>query len=184
MIRMVVQNAGCFQGVIEFEKNSLSPLSKRLFTFSAIYTATKELLKDIERSSLEQSSKMVIDFWEQVAKQLPEWSRVQKNDLLASEVRTDYVHTHGIFLTSIARVGNYLLNHKKVSWKKILEKIKNIDWRRSNPDWEGRCMIGGGRISKARINVVLTANYIKKKLSLTLDPQEENEERQFKERKI
>ena len=44
-------------------------------------------------------------------------------------------------------------------------------------------MIGGGRISKARINVVLTANYIKKKLSLTLDAQEENEERQFKERK-
>ena len=63
-----------------------------------------------------------------------------------------------------------------------MEEIRNIDWKRSNPDWEGRCMIGGGRISKARINVVLTANYIKQKLALTLDAQEEAEERQFEER--
>ena len=70
-------------------------------------------LVDIKKTSLEETSNIAIDFWEQVAKQLPEWSRVQKNDLLASEVRTDYIHSHGIFLTSIARVGNYLLNHKK-----------------------------------------------------------------------
>ena len=182
MIRTVVNKARCFNGVVEFEKNSLSPKSKRLFTFSAIYTATKELLLDVNNDSIVENSNLAIKFWENIAKHLPQWSMAQKGEILANELRVDYIHTHGIFLTSMARVGNYLIHHKKVSWEKILNGMTDIDWSRSNHDWEGRAMIGGGRISKARINVILTANYIKNKLELPLDPHEENEERLFKER--
>ncbi len=182
MIRKIINSTRCFNGVIEFEKNSLSPLSKRLFTFSAIYTATKELFSEFNHSSIEKSASLAAEFWQEVSLQLPEWGKVQKGDLLASEVRQDFIHTHGIFLTSIAHVGNYLLRHKKVSWKKLLSQLGKIDWRRNNSNWEGRCMIGGGRISKARINVILTSNYIKNKLGISLEPDEELEEQKFNER--
>ena len=43
-------------------------------------------------------------------------------------------------------------------------------------------MIGGGRISKARINVILTSNYIKNKLNISLEPDEDLEEQKFNER--
>ena len=58
------------------------------------------------------------------------------------------------------------------SWK------KPIDWYKTNEDWEGRAMIAG-RMSKARRNVILTSNYIKKALNLNLSDDEQALEDEF-----
>jgi DNA sulfur modification protein DndB len=63
-----------------------------------------------------------------------------------------------------------LLRQHPNGWSSRLQVLKDIDWSRSNPIWEGRAMIGG-QMSKARQNVRLMANLLKKimGLSLTLD---------------
>ncbi|MFB4293445.1 DNA sulfur modification protein DndB [Nonomuraea sp. ATR24] len=45
-------------------------------------------------------------------------------------------------------------------WKPRLAPLHNVDWSRTNPDWEGSAIIGG-HVSKNHQNVVLTVNYLR-----------------------
>src|SRR5947209_14002116 len=131
------------------EKSNLSLRSRKLFTLSAIYSATTALLSSLSDSLDGKCADVAISFWEEVAKQFPQWHQVREGKLVASEVRADYIHSHGIALQAIGRVGNVLLRESPKVWKRSLKHLSVIDWLRSNAKlWEGRALIGG-RISKA-----------------------------------
>ena len=85
------------------------------------------------------------------------------------------MHTHAISLQSFGIIGSQLLKNNKQGWKKIISKLKEIDWRRSNAEaWEGRTLIGG-RIAKTTTSIILTVNYIKQFLGLELTEEEQQE---------
>lgn len=167
-----------FKDVVEVERSSLSPRSKKLFTLSSIYSATQELLGDIDED-IKKLLDIALSYWEEVAKQLPEWTKVCEGEMTSSEVRREFIHSHGIALQALGRVGNALLKENSIDWKKQLKKLKSIDWSRSNAKlWEGRAMIGG-RVSKASHNIILTTNVLKKKLALELTDNERQTESLF-----
>lgn len=172
LAKLVVAKSPVFRDVVEMERTTLAPRSRRLFTLSAIYTATAALLLNLEVEGAEPRAAVAAEFWEKVGAQLPEWSLVQQGRLTAGEVREDFIHSHGVVLQAIGRVGNSLLHHRSRDWKKVIGKLNSIDWRRGNAAlWEGRAMIGG-RVSKAQQNVLLTTNVIKKHLGLNLSADE------------
>jgi DNA sulfur modification protein DndB len=178
VVKEVVLTTPCFDGCVEMERSTLAARSRKLFTLSAIYTATITLLKDVQGSH-EDLVKQTVEFWEHVARQLPEWKRVQSQKMTSAEVRQAFIHSHGIALHALARVGNQLLTQQKRGWKKTLNGIKTINWKRSNARlWEGRAMTGG-RVSKAGQNVMLTTNAIKKHLGLRLTADETRVERLY-----
>lgn len=176
LAKMVVATAPVFRDVVEMERTTLSPRSRRLFTLSAIYTATAALLSNVVLQEVEERVALVSEFWESVGKQMPQWALVQQGKLTAGEVREDFLHSHGVVLQALGRVGNSLLHHQCKDWKKELRKLSQIDWRRGNAGlWEGRAMIGG-RVSKAQQNVLLTTNAIKQHLGLNLTAEESRAE--------
>jgi DNA sulfur modification protein DndB len=165
-----------FRDVVELEKTTLSPRSRRLFTLSAIYHATAELLNGLEIEDSMEEAQLALTFWEEVAKHMQEWQRVRRGEATAGEIRTDFIHTHGVVLQALARVGNVLLQSNPKNWQEKLKKISTMDWRRSNSIlWEGRALLGG-RVSKSQQNVILTANAIKAHLKLPLTPEEQRVE--------
>lgn len=172
LAKLVVGRAPAFRDVVEMERTTLAPRSRRLFTLSAIYTATAALLQNVEVEGMEPRAALAADFWERVAAQIPQWAQVQQGKLSAGEVREDFIHSHGVVLQALGRVGNSLLHHQPKVWKKHLPALAKIDWRRGNAAlWEGRAMIGG-RVSKSQQNVLLTTNAIKKHLGLLLSADE------------
>jgi DNA sulfur modification protein DndB len=95
----------------------------------------------------------------------------------ADELRRDYIHAHGVALHAMGIAGHYLLEHHKHDWKKYLKNLESIDWSRSNiKTWEGRATIGGV-VSKARTNLMLTSNFLKKVFDLPLTEEEEKLEK-------
>ena len=172
LARLVVMRAPFFKDIVEMEKSSLSLRSRKLFTLSAFYSATKSLLDGINQDERkEEDADTAIEYWEEVAKQFPEWKMVHDRKMVAGEVRQDFIHSHGIVLQALGSVGNSLLRENKTGWKRKLKSLKKIDWSRNNSKtWEGRAMIGG-RISKAGHNVTLTTNVIRKALKLDLTPE-------------
>jgi DNA sulfur modification protein DndB len=171
--KLIVLKSPLFCDVVEMEKSNLSLRSRKLFTLSAIYSATTSLLGSLSDSLNGRCADVAILFWEEVAKHFPEWHQVREGKLTASEVRADYIHSHGIALKAIGRVGNVLLRERSKAWKRSLKQLSGINWLRSNAKlWEGRAMIGG-RISKAESNVILTTNVLKKELGLSLTPEEQ-----------
>lgn len=174
--RRVVGSLPVFKDTVEMERSTLSLRSRRLFTFSALYSATSALLQGLEIPKTSEKVELATSYWEAVSRQFPEWTRVQRSDLRASEVREDFIHSHGVVLQALGQVGNVLFRDHVDAWKRRVMKLKSINWARSNSKtWEGRALIGG-RVSKGGTNVTLTANYIKRHLTLPLSPEEQRVE--------
>lgn len=176
MTKALVAKSPIFRDVVELERTTLSPRSRRLFTLSAIYGATNDFLAGLEEQDSQKLAEMAIAYWEEVAKHMKEWNLVRAGSLTAGEVRADFIHSHGVVLQALARAGNTLIKQHPKDWKRRLKPLADIDWRRANSrQWEGRALIGG-RVSKAQQNVTLTTNAIKTALGLELTPDEERVE--------
>lgn len=173
--KRIAIESSVFKDLVEMERSNLAERSRKLFTLSSIYFATKELLDGIEGSEKERGD-IALSYWEEVAKYLPDWLLVRTREMSSCEVRRDFIHSHGIALQSIGKAGNALLKNGKKTWKKKLSNLGQINWSRSNVAiWEGRAMVGG-RISKSSNNITLTTNYLKQVLGIKLGPQEKRVE--------
>lgn len=161
-----------FKNLIETERSSLSPRSRKLFTLSAINFATMELLTDKELEDFTSASKKCLEFWEAVGEQIPEWIFVRQSKMTSGEVRRDFIHSHAIVLQALGRAGRTLYQLPAAERAKRLRKLSKIDWSRKNAvTWEGRAMVGGS-MAKSGQNITLTCNEIKRVLNLKLTPDE------------
>ena len=139
------------------------------------------LLDGVETASLERRVDLATDYWEIVADQFPDWRLVYNRALSAGEIRRDFIHSHGIVLHALGRIGNSLLLSKKdpASWERTLRKLRGIDWHRANAaTWEGRAILGGN-VSKSSANVLLTTAAIRTALGMPLPPEEQRAEDAF-----
>lgn len=179
--RMAVFKSDFFRDLTETETSNLAARSRKLFTLSALYNANRALLSNIEESSVERKAQVAEDYWSVVAKQFPEWGQVRTREVTAGEIRRDFIHSHGIVLHALGKVGNALLDKStdKRSWERTLRPLREIDWHRSNSrTWEGRAL-SGGRVSKSTGNVLLTTALIRKHLNLPLPEDEQKAEVNF-----
>lgn len=173
--RLIVINSEFFRGTVEMERSTLSPRSRKLFTLSALYGATQALLGGLQFESVDSAADVARSYWEAVAAQIPEWQSVRRGQLSAGDVRADFIHSHGIGLAAIGRVGNTMLTDslKPDDWNEELQGLGTLDWSRANTAlWEGRALIGG-RVSKASTNVTLTTNAVRTHLGMALSPEEQ-----------
>ncbi|MET7594661.1 DNA sulfur modification protein DndB [Streptomyces sp. NPDC005481] len=165
-----------FKGYVEMEKSTLSARSRMMFTLSALYYGTQSLLQGLEIEA-DAAAELAQEYWEHIDTTLPEWEMVRKRELSAPEMRRDFIHSHGIALHALGRIGNSLLRESAApsTWKQKLSPLKKVDWTRSNKDWEGRAIVGG-RVSKSHQNVTLTVNYLRNHLRLGLSAEEQRAE--------
>lgn len=176
LARLVIMESDVFRDIVDLEKSSLAPRSRKLFTLSAFYNACADLIQDIATGNLTEDAQTARDFWDTVARQFPTWMQVRDGKLAASEIREGYIHSHGIALQAIGKTGNALLKGNPTGWKSRLKALSQIDWSRKNAHlWEGRALIGG-KVSKVTTNVILTTNAIKKHLNVELDAEEQRVE--------
>lgn len=169
LTRQVVKEIALFREFTDLEKTSISNRSIKLFTFSSIHQATAELLGKTKNAVVgKDDCKTAVNFWTEVIKNMQDWQRVGTREILASELRRDYIHAHGVALQAIAIAGSQLLKSRPKDWVRRLNKLKEIDWSRSNrADWDGRALVAG-KLNKSRNNVILVSNLIVRTLGLAL----------------
>ncbi|MFE1411373.1 DNA sulfur modification protein DndB [Streptomyces sp. NPDC058746] len=174
--RALAGRSTVFKGYVEMEKSNLSARSRMMFTLSALYYGTQALLQGLEIKA-DTATDLAQEYWETIDQSLPEWEMVRRRELSAPEMRRDFIHSHGIALHALGRIGNSLLRESTAAskWKRRLTPLKNVDWTRSNADWEGRAIVGG-RVSKSHQNVALTVNYLRNHLDLGLSIEEQRVE--------
>lgn len=176
LVRLLALKSPVFRGFVEMESSTLSARSPKLFTLSALYYGTSALLAGLEIEDGE-SHDVASAYWTAVDDATPEWRLVRERALAAPEVRKQYIHSHGIALHALGRVGNSLLRDSldPAHWRPRLRGLSKVDWSRSNCELEGRAIVGG-RVSKSHQNVVLTVNYLRQSLGLELSPEEQQAE--------
>lgn len=180
LTKRIMRECEAFRGVVETERSTLSPRSRKLFTLSALHSGTSALFgEQINPERLDDTVQRGNEFWAAVDQQIPEWAAVRRREMTAGEVRRDFIHSHSVVLQALGRTGYALIHARPRSWKRQLEMLGSIDWTRTNAKtWEGRAMIGG-QVSKARRNVTLTTNTLKQALELELNTDEHRVEEAF-----
>lgn len=179
--RLVVSQSPLLNDLTEMESSNLAPRSRKLFTLSALHTATNALLDEIKPDSLTERVDLAAKFWSVVSGHFPAWHQVYRGEITAGEVRQDFIHTHSIALHALGRVGNTLLRESPnpAHWEERLGGLGDIDWHRNNAGtWDGRAT-NAGKVSKSRTNVELTTAYIRTKLGMPLPPNEQRAEDAF-----
>ncbi|MFC4605843.1 DNA sulfur modification protein DndB [Rhodococcus kronopolitis] len=179
--RVVVFTSDFYNDLTETESSNLAARSRKLFTLSALYSANRALLEGFEEEPFDKRVDLARAYWDTVARYIPEWSQVRAREVSAGEVRRDFIHSHGIVLHSLGKVGNSVLQQSrdKRGWVRTLKPLADIDWHRSNSTlWEGRAM-SGGRVSKSAGNLLLTTALIRQKLGLPLPADEQRAEDAF-----
>jgi len=171
LARMIVMNSEFFRNLVDMEKSSLSPRSRKLFTLSAFFSASSELIRNLATGDLEADAKLARDYWEALAICFPSWGLVREGRMPASEVREGFIHSYAIGLQALGVAGNALLRTYPQKWKSRLVPLAKFDWSRNANHWEGRAMTGG-ILSRSSAHVSLTANLIKQTLGLALTPAE------------
>jgi DNA sulfur modification protein DndB len=183
IIRRVVYEAEVFKGVVEMERTTLAERSIKMFSFSGIYNATKYLIADDYRKKIEQTTKNLIQFWDAVGEQFGKWKGVRIGNISASELRKDYINTHGVILQAIGLSGRDLLKTFPNNWRKKLKRLKTINWLKTNSIWNRRVLVNG-RVVKNNNSIILASNIIKKSYGLELTTGEKAVESKLKKGEI
>jgi len=174
------QRVPVFRGLTEIEKTTISNRSPKLFTLSAIYQATHALLQ-LNRGVVipKPDQALAYDFWAALGETIPEWRLIINRQVSAAQLRSEYVHAHGVALHAIGIAGHSLVIDYPEDWRSRLAPLAELNWLRTNREWEGRAMYHG-KMSKAGLSVNLTANLIKQAMGLKLSAEEATLEQEVK----
>jgi len=164
----LVNSIEIFDRRVDLESTSLSNRSKKVFTLNAISDASMHILGIGKGRKLTKEEKQIIkEFWDEVSINIPEWQLLLQKKITPFELRKGFVHTNANLLNAMGIVGNILIKEYPENWKEKLQGFKNIDWSRSNPEWEGRILLKGTML-KNQLAINLAANLILQKCGVKL----------------
>ncbi len=166
LTKEIIVNNPLLNRFTDKEKPSLSKFSNKIFTLSNIYSTNQQL---ILHSGIPEgkNKKMLTDFWAILCDNISEWKQVRDKTMNASELRSHYVHSHGVVIEAIGMVAAFLWKNEYSNWADYIRELDHVDWSRSNTtDWEGRVFDTNGKISKSKSNVNMTCARIKQLLKI------------------
>jgi DNA sulfur modification protein DndB len=161
----MIEKVPVFKELTEKEKVSLETKSTKLFTLAALYDANVELLKGHDKHDIVANAALLTEYWTEVAKHMPDWSKVLSGQKLAIELRQEKISSHSTVLRALGGLGVDLLVSSE--WKPALAGLDAIDWSKKNPEWENICIVANSVVSNRQARAA-TKVYIKAKLGFGL----------------
>jgi len=159
-----------FKELTEKSDVSLRSKSPKLFTLAALYDANRELLKGRENEDVVENVEYLRKYWTEVAKHMTDWKAVLSQHKTAIDLRAEKICSHSTVLRALGGLGLDLM--KSNDWAKRLETLGDINWSKSNKDWDNVCIIANSVVSNRQARAATKA-YIKAKLKMELTDSEQ-----------
>ena len=170
----VARNVSIFKNRVEMESVSLPARSAKLVTLSSLYNANERFLGRLSEASLDdkdlmaEKTRLVVRFWNAVTQGISQWQDVINADLRPAEIRAETISFHAVALWGLGGVARLALDREPDDWEERLQMLRNVDWRRVNPEWQGRAMIGSDIINRRQTREVVT-QFLAWKVGLTTE---------------
>jgi DNA sulfur modification protein DndB len=167
----VADRVPLFRGRVEKDRVSVAQRSAKFISLSALYDATVALLGRLGEKESEETEaayeELAITYWAAVTENIPQWGDVLEGHLRPPEVRAEYVNAHAVAFWSLGTAGKILLAAypEENAWKSRLAHLSEVDWRKTNHEWQGICMLGSDIITRRQTREA-TSKYIQWKLGL------------------
>ena len=167
-----------FKKYTDKERDILGKNSSNLFTLNNIYKANQKILHT--NSCMAEDIEFLIKYWTIVANSINEWKEVMNHTLTKKDLRENYIITLSITLNALGRLGRYFYLNPKVSMKKYISRLADVDWLRCNQEnWLYRTIRENGKVMNSEEAVMLTCAKIKQLIGLPLSKEEELKEKQI-----
>ena len=167
-----LQEVPLFEGRIDKERVSLSVRSPKFATLSGLQQANVQLLgnlpEKLPQADVDDMRALAVDYWTHLTDLVAPWQAILYGDTKPPEARQLYVSSYALSLWALGSAGaaaRAAHNGAAGRWTDILDGLRHVDWKKSNSDWQGICMIGTEVVTRVPTRRA-TANYIKWKLGL------------------
>ena len=168
----------CTEGVdlfrrrIDKERVSLSIRSPKFATLSGLQQANSQLLGTLpEKTNKKRVDELAVEtilYWNRLTDLVKPWAAIRDGDIKPQEARQEYISSYALALWALGAVGKAAIASKGGSsrWADALEGLADIDWLKTNPDWQGICMAEREVVTRMPTRRA-TAEYLKWKTGLT-----------------
>jgi DNA sulfur modification protein DndB len=161
-----------FNGRVEKDRVSVAQRSPKFVALSSLYDANVALLGKLKEDDADDQTEAQYEaramaYWSAVTDNIPEWSDVRERQQKPAEVRAECINAHAVAFWALGAAGKVLIEKypDEVSWKARLGHLADIDWRKTNPEWQGICMLGSDIITRRQTREA-TSKYIQWKLGV------------------
>lgn len=174
--RNIINSVPFLNEYVDKERDMLGKYSSKLFTLNNFYTANKRIVgKAIEENTEEKLS----EYWRSVVHNMEPWNELQMRTLTKIDLRENYIASQAVVIQALGRVGAYFYAGNNQKLKDHIHNLKDVNWKRSNPEWHARVIRDNGRMINSERAIILGANVIKKALNIKLSKEEEMREIEF-----
>lgn len=157
VVSRLIRENPAFRKTVEMERASVPKNSSALFTLSAIYNATAEMLRGTPFVSVDPTYHIASAFWTKLYETIPHWGCAQNGSEDPATVRSQTICTQAVTLIALGRAGCfcYLKRHDFED----LSALTNVDWMRDNSQWRGM-LVNDGKVSGTRASTQSLTNYL------------------------
>lgn len=176
--RKVISKNKFFDEYVDKERDILGKFSSALFTLNTFYTANKRIIR---RHKCDENFEMFISkYWDEIEKNMVPWKEMLTKQISKRDLRESYIASQAVVIQALGRVGAYFYDHPEENLELKIKNLKNVNWKRSSDEWKLRVIRSNGRMINNEKAILLTANVIKKAISVPLTADEQLEEDKFK----
>lgn len=170
----VIADIPFFNRFTDKERDILGKNSSNLFTLNMMYKANQKIMHGDNCS--DEDTAFLHRFWQLIASNIIEWQEVLDKSLTKKDLRENYIVALAITISAFGKLGRFFYDNHDIDMEEYLNKLRKIDWSRSNKLWVGRTIRENGKVLNGEEAVTLTCSAIKMEIGLPLSREEELKE--------
>lgn len=171
-VKEVVRTNLFLNRYIDKERDNLGKNSLKLFTLANFVRANRRIVKSGECSK--ETAEFLKSYWMAIFTYIEEWKMLENKEIHKCDLREDYILTLSVTMQAWGRLGRWFYENDRSM--QAIKGLKNIDWLRSNPEWQGRVLDVSGRVISNEDAIIKICAYIKAQLGIKLTKEEELKE--------
>jgi len=193
VVQKVVERVSVFKERVNVELISVARSLTEMFTLAGVYQATTPMIKaayigelvgeklrgenelDDEEGNEDEYVEFLVDAWEFIAEQFPEWGKVAAGEMNIAQHRHEYLHWNSGVVSSIGEFVGVAMRQCGTDWKDAVKAAlthpDNGNWRRDMDQWQGIVTAGKQVLPRSAVRFQLVA-YLKVKADLELTESE------------
>jgi DNA sulfur modification protein DndB len=154
------------RGRVNMEYTSLSTNSRDFVTLSTLYEMTETMAGDRSEDESVPEAQLVAEqatVWERLTRVIEEWRQVAEQTEHPAYLRQRFLNMHGVTQQAIALALSGAHHDLQLPWGELVAGLRGVDWRLTNPQWQG-IALHGGRVNNSPTSVKLLADALRVRL--------------------
>ena len=152
----VTERVPLLEGRVEKEALSIALRSSKFITVSALYDMIGQFLGPVPPyeadHEIQRAEDETVGYLNVLTEVIPQWHAVASGHLRPADARMEFINAHAVFFFAIGGVGHFLRTNDQMDH---IPGLGDIDWRRTNREWQGICMLGPDIVTRRQTRTAL-----------------------------